>query len=102
MTNAAGAVVAAMIIAALYFGRDVFIPLALAILLSFVLAPLVRLLQRARLPRGLAVLLVVFSAFASIFALGAVIASQVGQLAGDLPRYQTTLHDKIESLRGTS
>jgi predicted PurR-regulated permease PerM len=102
MINAAGAVVAAMIIAALYFGRDVFIPLALAILLSFVLAPLVRFLQRARLPRGLAVLLVVFSAFASIFALGAVIASQVGQLAGDLPRYQTTLHDKIESLRGTS
>ena len=48
MTSVASAVIAAIIIGSLYFGREVFIPVALAILLSFVLAPTVRLLQRAR------------------------------------------------------
>ena len=70
MGGMAGAVVAAIIIGALYVGREVFIPIALAILLSFVLAPLVRLLQRLRVPRAAAVLLVVLSAFAGIFAIG--------------------------------
>ena len=41
----AAAVLASLIVAALYFGRDVFVPIALAILLSFVLGPLVRLLH---------------------------------------------------------
>jgi predicted PurR-regulated permease PerM len=74
----------------------------LAILLSFVLAPLVRLLQRCRMPRGLAVVAVVLLAFVSIFMLGGVIATQVTELAGDLPRYQFTMREKIKSLRGAT
>src|ERR1700749_748154 len=102
MGSVAGAVVAAIIIGALYLGRDIFIPVALAILLSFALAPFVRLLQRARLPRAAAVLMVVLFAFASIFALGGLIASQLAQLAGELPRYEYTMQEKIRSLRGTA
>jgi predicted PurR-regulated permease PerM len=102
MGSVAGAVVAAIIIGALYLGRDIFIPVALAILLSFALAPFVRLLQRARLPRAMAVLTVVLFAFASIFALGGLIASQLAQLAGELPRYEYTMQEKIRSLRGTA
>jgi predicted PurR-regulated permease PerM len=102
MGGMAGAVVAAIIIGALYVGREVFIPIALAILLSFVLAPLVRLLQRLRVPRAAAVLLVVLSAFAGIFAIGGLIASELTQLAGDLPRYEFTMQEKIRSLRGTT
>jgi predicted PurR-regulated permease PerM len=102
MGSVAGAVVAAIVIGALYLGRDVFIPVALAILLSFALAPFVRLLQRARLPRAMAVLTVVLIAFASIFALGGLIASQLAQLAGELPRYEYTMQEKIRSLRGTA
>ena len=94
--SVATAVVAAIIIGTLYFGREVFVPIALAILLSFVLAPLVRLLQRWRLPRGLSVV-VVLLAFVSIFALGGVIATQVTELAGDLPRYQFTMRVKRSS-----
>jgi predicted PurR-regulated permease PerM len=94
------AVVAAIIVSALYFGRDVFVPIALAILLSLVLAPLVRALQRWHVPRGLSVGAVALLAFASIFALGGVLAGQVTELAGDLPRYQTNIRDKIETLRG--
>jgi predicted PurR-regulated permease PerM len=96
------AVVSTIIIAALYFGRELFVPIALAILLSFVLAPLVSALQRWRVPRGLSVVGVVLLAFLSIFALGGVIAKQVTQLAGDLPRYEVTMRQKIESVRGTT
>jgi predicted PurR-regulated permease PerM len=86
----------------LYFGREIIIPIALAILLSFVLAPLVGLLQRIRVPRGLAVVSVVIIAFAFIFAMGSLLASQLTQLAGDLPRYQSTISEKIQSFRETT
>jgi predicted PurR-regulated permease PerM len=102
MKGLSTAVVVAIIIGTLYFGREVFVPVALAILLSFVLAPLVRMLQRWQVPRGLAVVGVVLLAFVSIFALGGVIATQVTELAGDLPRYQSTMREKIKSLRGTA
>ena len=102
MGGVAGAVVAAIIVGALYVGREIFIPIALAILLSFALAPLVRMLQRLRLPRAAAVLLVVLFAFAGIFAVGGLLASELGQLAGDLPRYELTMQEKIRSLRGTA
>jgi predicted PurR-regulated permease PerM len=97
----ATAMLAVIIIAMLYFGRDVFVPIALAILLSFVLAPVVGLLQRIHVPRGLSVVSVVLLAFALIFALGSLLAAQLTQLAGDLPRYQSTMSDKIQSIRDT-
>jgi predicted PurR-regulated permease PerM len=90
------------IVSALYFGREVLLPIALALLLSFALAPLVRILQAWRIPRTLAVIVVVLAAFAGIFSLGALMLSQVNQLAGELPRYQTTLREKIQSLRGAA
>src|ERR1700755_3727360 len=93
----ATAILAVIIISMLYFGRDIFVPVALAILLSFVLAPLVGILQRIRVPRGLAVVTVVIFAFAVIFATGSLLASQLTQLAGDLPRYQSAITEKIQT-----
>jgi len=90
------------VVAALYFGREVLVPLALAVLLSFVLSPLVRLLQRCYFPRSLAVIAVALVAFAAIFGLGALMVSQINELAKDLPHYQTTLAKKIESLRSAA
>ena len=90
------------IVAALYFARDVLVPIALAVLLSFVLAPLVRRLQFWRFPRIVAVFIVAIFAFSIIFGLGAFMVSQVSQLANDLPRYQSTLRDKIQSLQGVA
>lgn len=98
----ATAVLAVIIVTMLYFGREIIIPIAMAILLSFVLAPLVELLQRIRVPRGLAVVSVVIFAFAVIFATGSLLASQLTQLAGDLPRYQSTITEKIQSFRTTA
>src|SRR3954469_11341073 len=98
----ATAVLAVIIITMLYFGREIIIPIAMAILLSFVLAPLVGLLQRIRVPRGLAVVSVVIFAFSLIFATGSLLASQLTQLAGDLPRYQSTISEKIQTFRETT
>ncbi|MGC2808885.1 MAG: AI-2E family transporter [Bradyrhizobium sp.] len=92
--------VAALIIAALYVGREIFVPVALAVLLSFVLAPFVIKLQAWRMPRTLSVLLVVFIGFSVIFSLGGLMVSQASRLAADLPGYQQTLTDKIDSIRG--
>ena len=72
-------------VGALYFGREVLVPIALALLLSFVLAPLVRRLQSWHFPRIAAVSIVGIFAFSTIFGLGAFMVSQVSQLANDLP-----------------
>jgi predicted PurR-regulated permease PerM len=89
-----------VIVVALYVGREVLVPIALAILMSFVLAPFVRKLHDWRVPRLVAVLLVVIVAFSAILVAGGMIVSQVNQLATDLPRYQATLREKIQTVRG--
>ncbi len=94
--------VAAAIIAALYFGREVLLPMALAVLLSFVLAPPVKLLQRLYLPRFAAVTIVVLLAFGVTFGLASLMFAEVSELAGDLPRYQSNLREKIQALRGAA
>src|SRR5215218_4907501 len=70
LSAVSSAILAVIIVATLYFGREIFVPVALAILLSFVLAPVVNLLQRIRIPRAVAVVSVVALAFATIFGLG--------------------------------
>jgi predicted PurR-regulated permease PerM len=76
-----------VVVAALYFGRDVFVPLALAGLLSFALAPLIAVLRNWGIPRTSAVLTVVVAAFLGIFSFGFIVAGQVSQLGASLPRY---------------
>jgi predicted PurR-regulated permease PerM len=88
LTNIAVGVV---VVAALYFGRQILVPIALAVLLSFVLSPAVRLLQGKYFPRAAAVAVIGLLAFTAIFGLGTILATQVHDLAKDLPRYQTTL-----------
>jgi predicted PurR-regulated permease PerM len=89
-------------IAALYFGRAVFVPMALAILLSFALGPPVVLLRRWHVNRVFAVIAVVALAFAVIVGIFALIGSQVEKLAENLPQYQTNITEKIHSLRDTT
>jgi predicted PurR-regulated permease PerM len=93
---------AVVVVVALYLGREVLVPIALAVLMTFVLAPPVRRLQAWYVPRIVAVIFVVLVAFAAIFSLGGLMVSQVNQLAADLPQYQSTLRDKIASLRGAA
>ena len=79
----------AIVIGGLYIGREVLLPLALAILLSFVLTPLLLLLRRIKVPRVPAVTIVVALAFAIIFALGWLLSHQVAQLAATCPAIST-------------
>jgi predicted PurR-regulated permease PerM len=86
--------------AILYLGREIFVPVALAVLLSFVLSPGVRVLQRLSVPQGVAVLITVLVAFGAIASLIGVIGGQLAGLGADLPRYQSTIKDKIDALGG--
>src|SRR6476469_10360772 len=94
-----GLMIGALVVGTLYIAREVLLPLTLAILLSFVLTPLLLLLRKIKVPRVLAVIIVVTLAFAIIFGLGWMMSQQASQLAGDLPRYQHVLAEKISALR---
>lgn len=88
--------------AVLYLARDVLIPLALAILLSFLLAPAVSLLERWRLGRVPATAIVVLLGFSIIGAVGWFAASQAISLAAKLPEYRENITTKIRALRAPS
>ena len=72
------------IVAILYFGREVFVPLAVAVLLTFVLAPPVRVLRRWRFGRIPSIVTVVLITFVALFGLGMVLGEQVTHLAAAL------------------
>jgi predicted PurR-regulated permease PerM len=87
-----------VVVSALYLARDVLIPITLAVFLTFFLAPIVRLLQRARFPRVAAVAVSVLLALAIILLLGGIIGAQLKSLIADAPQYQSTVINKFESL----
>ena len=93
-----GLLIAAIVVTALYVGREVLVPLALAILLSFVLTPPLLFLRRLRVPRVLGVATLVSAAFLIILAIGWLISREAAQLAIELPRYQSTLTEKISKI----
>ncbi|MEQ1520963.1 MAG: AI-2E family transporter, partial [Aestuariivirga sp.] len=85
--------------AILYYGQPILIPIVLAILLSLLLAPCVKLLQKLRIPKSAAIISVVCIAFAVLFAMTAVLATNLTRLAGDLPQYESNLREKARSLK---
>jgi predicted PurR-regulated permease PerM len=87
-----------IITAVLYLAKEVFVPIALASLLSFVLAPLVDRLSRWA-GKTLAVIIVACLAFSAIAVVGWGVMSQVIQLAEELPNYQHNLQAKINTLK---
>ncbi|HLY05155.1 MAG TPA: AI-2E family transporter, partial [Rhizomicrobium sp.] len=99
---AASVIVGAIAACAIYFARPVLIPLALAILLAFALAPIVTVLRRLHLGHVTSVLLTALFAVAVIGALVAFIGSQLANLAADLPRYQLTIAGKIHAVEQTA
>ena len=88
----------ALAIAALYFGRQIFIPVALALVLSFLLTPLVGLLEKVRLGRVLAVLVVMALGFALTAGLAWEVAGQLLDITGHFRDYKANLEETIRSL----
>jgi predicted PurR-regulated permease PerM len=91
--------VSVVVVAGLYLGREVLIPITLAILLSFVLAPLVEVFRRIHPGRVLSVVLAVFIAVSVIVAIGGVIGVQIAGLADDVPKYEATIREKINAAK---
>ncbi|MGO4706249.1 AI-2E family transporter [Microvirga sp. 2MCAF38] len=92
-------IVTAGVLVALYVGREVFLPITLAILLAFVIAPFADILRRLGLGRVPSVLIVVVLALGILFSLGSMIGYQVAGLAKEFPTYQATVKDKLSGLR---
>jgi predicted PurR-regulated permease PerM len=90
--------VGVVVIAGLYFARDVLIPITVAGLLSFLLAPLVSIVRRTRIGRVASVLVVALLAIGMLLALGAVIGSQFAQLLTRLPEYVATVQGKVGAI----
>ncbi|GJD49814.1 hypothetical protein OPKNFCMD_2548 [Methylobacterium crusticola] len=96
---AAPLVIAAVIVAALYFGREILIPIAIAVLLSFVLGPFVGLLRKLKIGRIASVALAVLILLGLVASLGGLIGMQAADLSTGLPRYQRTIAQKAENLK---
>jgi predicted PurR-regulated permease PerM len=91
-----------VVVAVIYLAREVLMPVTLAVLLSFVLAPLANLLRSLRLGRVPSVLVAVLLALGVVLALGGVIGTQLADLAQQAPRYQYTIQHKIEAVRSVT
>jgi predicted PurR-regulated permease PerM len=89
----------ALAIAMLYFGRQIFIPLALALVLSFLVTPLVGLLERVHLSRVPAVLVVLILCLALTAGIGWVVAGQLLDITGHIRDYKANLEETFRSLR---
>lgn len=93
------AVIAVVVIGALYWAQAVFIPVGMAVFLAFMLSPLVRGVQRRGVNRIVSVLLVVFGS-ATAAGLGMwVVGLQVSDLLTELPNYSANIRTKIKSVR---
>lgn len=95
-------VVVAATIAVLYFAKDVLLPVILAVLLSFVLSPLVRILRKLAVPRVIAVVFSVGLALAIMGALATLVGTEIVDVARNLPRYQYTIDQKIAKIRSAT
>lgn len=94
----AGIALASFVIATLYIARDILIPLTLAALLTFLLAPLVTRLERW-VGRIVAVLIVVAVIFAATVGGGWVLTRQFVDLGAKLPDYKGNIVSKLRALR---
>ncbi len=97
-----GTVIGVVVVSCLYWAQRVLIPVALAVFLTFLLAPLVSFLQRRHLGRKLSVALVVLLAALLLGGVVWLFTVEVRSVADELPRYTENIKEKIRSLRETS
>jgi predicted PurR-regulated permease PerM len=86
-------------IAVLYFAREILVPLAFAVTLTFILSPVVARLERTRIGRVPSVAVTVLVAMAVAGCVGWIIAIQLVDVAEELPRYRQNIQAKMEALR---
>src|SRR3954451_10609441 len=89
----------AIVVCALYFGKDVLVPFALALLCSFLLATPVSWLEKLRLGRALSVVVVLVVAVVAASAICWLGITELAEVANNLPHYQRNIQKKIEAMR---
>jgi predicted PurR-regulated permease PerM len=89
---------AGIVLALLYLGRSVLIPLALAIMLSLLVAPLVRALRRLRVGRTSSVLVAVVALAVLCIGLAVALGTQILHIAASLPQYESNVQRKLKTL----
>ena len=85
-------------VALLYYGRLFFITVIFALFLAFAMRPFVSLLERARVPRVLAILLLLFVLIGALVLLFINVTAQLNEFYGDLPRYQARIKELLSQL----
>ena len=90
---------ATCILGLLYFGREVLEPLALALILSLVIAPLIRAITRTGLGQLPATLISVLLSGIAIVGVCVMLASQLVAVTADLPKYRAAIQTKLEKVR---
>src|ERR1700691_6471026 len=96
--RALGIIAAASVLALLYFARGVLVPITLAVILSLLIAPLVRVLRRLGLGQTLSVLVAVLVLALAFAAVAGVIGSQLIRMVQSLPHYERTIERKLKTL----
>jgi len=91
-----------LIIGILYFGREIFIPLAFAILLTFILSPVVSVLRRWGTGRIGSVVITVALTLALLASVATMITVELKSLANELPAYRQNIRKKISDIRSAS
>jgi predicted PurR-regulated permease PerM len=90
-----GGLFALAVLAAAYVARDVVLPMAFAIVLKLLLQPGMGLLERARIPKALAALAIIFVLLGAIVALVAAISGPAGAWAARLPEGLPRLQERL-------
>jgi predicted PurR-regulated permease PerM len=90
---------AGLVVAFLYFARDVIVPITLAVLLSFLLAPAVRGLRRLGIGKVSAVAFTVLVSFLAILGFATIVVQEISSLAEQIPEYRYNIETKIRSLQ---
>lgn len=93
-----GVVVAVVVVGTLYFARVVLIPFTLAVLITFILTPVAKLLERMHFGRMFSTLIVVVLSFIVVGAVGWTVSQQFAQVMNQLPDYRSNIHAKLEAL----
>jgi len=96
--SSAGAIILVGTIAALYFAREIFVPFAFALILTFILTPVVAFLHKLRLGRVVSVLITLLVSFAVTSGIGWVIGNQLVDVVNQLPLYRQNIRAKIDAL----
>src|ERR1700738_727656 len=95
-------ITAGVVLALLYLGRDVLIPLVVAIMLSLLVAPLVRALRRIGLGRTPSVLIAVLALTLSCLGPAVMLGTQVLRIAESIPHYEATIQRKLAAVNAVT